>query len=68
MLNAKDFEAVFGKKPPVSQFADDFLKGEMDCHEGKPHKQGMSEAYNRGYATRYELEQVQSAQSWRAAR
>lgn len=39
-------------------FEDDFLKGQQDCQDDKPHKPGMSEAYDRGYATQYEAEQA----------
>lgn len=38
----------------------EFIKGQEDCKKGVPHKKGGSEAYTRGYATQYELEQVMS--------
>ena len=35
-----------------------FLLGMRDCEKGIPHKAGMSESYDRGYAAQYELEQI----------
>lgn len=34
----------------------DFLKGWTDCEEGIRHREGLSEAYNAGYADCYEYE------------
>lgn len=39
-------------------FIDDFLRGQRDCSKGVPHKQGQSEAYNRGYAAEYEMSAI----------
>jgi hypothetical protein len=36
----------------------DFLQGVTDCDEGRPAKQDASESYNRGYATQYERDQI----------
>ena len=36
----------------------DFIKGQQDCADGKPHQAGKSDAYNRGYAAQYALEQI----------
>lgn len=44
----------------------DWLLGEKDCLAGKPHKSGMSKDYDRGYAVRYQQEQVQTYLSERA--
>jgi len=41
------------------KFAAEFLAGQRDCREGVPHTD-KSEAYNRGYATEYESEQIKS--------
>ena len=49
MSNDKDFDR-------------DFLQGQKDCEAGKPHQEGKSEAYDRGYAAQYELEQLKSEQ------
>jgi hypothetical protein len=46
-------------------FEDEFLKGARDCQEGKPHDDGKGEYYDRGYATQYEMEQIQTAESER---
>lgn len=45
-------------------FEDDFIKGQQDCREGIPHTAG-SDAYNRGYATQYESEQLDSERTLR---
>lgn len=42
-------------------FEDDFLRGQRDCRDGKPHRD-QGDAYNRGYAAQYELEQIKN---WR---
>ena len=45
----------------MSEFnADEFMRGEKDCMNGEPHKSGQTESYDRGYSTRYELEQVKT--------
>ena len=41
----------------------EFKRGSLDCMVGIDHKEGQSEAYDRGYAARYELEQKQGATS-----
>lgn len=38
----------------------DFIQGQKDCHEGIPHREGMSEDYTRGYRCQYEAEQVKA--------
>lgn len=43
-------------------FSTDFLRGQRDCKEGVTHCD-QGEAYNRGYATQYESEQVVTARS-----
>ena len=35
----------------------EFLRGQRDCMNGEPHKAGMSESYDRGYAAQYQHEQ-----------
>jgi hypothetical protein len=40
----------------------DFLQGQKDCRNGKPHKSGSTE-YNRGYSVEYELEQMRTHRS-----
>jgi hypothetical protein len=47
----------------VSSFEDDFLQGQKDCRNGVEHKPMQSEAYNRGYATQYEKEQIDTEMS-----
>ena len=41
----------------------DFLQGQKDCKNGKPHKDGMSEDYDRGYNYQYWIEQKKTAES-----
>lgn len=33
---------------------DDFLRGQIDCQDGTPHKAGQSSDYDRGYAAQYQ--------------
>jgi len=49
-------------------FSTEFLAGMRDCKDGKAHEAGKGEAYDRGYATQYESEQVQAEMSkWTSA-
>jgi len=41
--------------------AGDFIRGQRDCKEGKPHKSGQGSDYDRGYSSQYEFEEVLSA-------
>lgn len=43
----------------------EFLAGQNDCAEGKEHKSGRSESYDRGYSTQYQMEQIRDNQSRR---
>lgn len=47
------------------KFCDEFLAGMNDCRRGIPHKPNMPEAYDRGYHTAYEQEQIWYEQSRR---
>ena len=38
---------------------DEFLRGQQDCIDGKPHTD-QGKDYNDGYAAQYELEQARS--------
>jgi len=42
-------------------YLNDLDRGECDCREGYPHKEGQSNAYDIGYGARYVFEQMQSA-------
>lgn len=35
-----------------------YIQGSRDCEEGKPHEAGKGDDYDRGYASRYEIEQI----------
>ena len=39
---------------------DDFVQGQRDCRDGKPHQEGKPEAYDSGYSFQYQLEQNQA--------
>ena len=39
--------------------AKEFMRGQKDCKNGKPHKD-QGEDYNRGYAAQYAMEQALS--------
>ena len=41
----------------------EFMQGQRDCKAGIEHKAGQSDSYDRGYATQYELEQIESART-----
>ena len=38
----------------------DFIDGQQDCRDGKPHFDGKGESYDAGYSAQYELEAQQS--------
>ena len=40
-----------------------FLQGELDCLKGISHQRNCDPDYDRGYAARYELEQLLNARS-----
>jgi len=35
---------------------DDFIQGQRDCRDGKPHESGKPEAYDQGYNFQYQIE------------
>ena len=41
-------------------FPHEFMQGQRDCRDGIPHKEGESDAYDRGYTAQYQLEQALS--------
>jgi hypothetical protein len=38
----------------------EFIDGQRDCRDGKPHFDGKGESYDAGYSAQYQLEQIQS--------
>lgn len=38
----------------------EFIDGQQDCKEGKPHFDGNGASYDAGYSTQYQLEVIQS--------
>jgi hypothetical protein len=40
--------------------SDEFIRGMEDCENGIPHQLGQGDSYDKGYAYRYELEQMKS--------
>jgi len=47
--------------PP--HYASDFIDGQKDCAEGICHKEGMSDAYTKGYSYEYYSEQARTHRS-----
>lgn len=47
----------------ISNFSNDFLRGQRDCRDGKPHRDGQSEAYDLGYNIQYVLNQINDAET-----
>lgn len=39
----------------------EFVDGQQDCRDGKPHFDGRGESYDAGYSTQYALEQMNGA-------
>jgi hypothetical protein len=40
------------------KYEEDFIRGARDCQQGNPHKPLQSEAYDKGYGTQYEHDQI----------
>lgn len=38
----------------------DFVRGQADCRDGIPHKDGKGESYDAGYRFEYELQEINS--------
>lgn len=38
----------------------EFIRGQADCREGVPHKEGQSESYDAGYGAEYQLQEINS--------
>jgi hypothetical protein len=49
--------AMIEYKPKAIHSPADFLKGQLDCKEGKPAATKASQDYTRGYAAQYQHEQ-----------
>ena len=47
------------------KFEREFLEGQRDCRDGRPHA-GGSDAYYRGYSTQYESDQIDTWKSQQA--
>lgn len=45
------------------QILNDFVRGEEDCKAGRPHKEGQSPEYDKGYGFQYQKEQIDTARS-----
>lgn len=39
----------------------EFIDGQKDCRDGKPHFDGKGESYDAGYSAQYTLEQINGA-------
>jgi len=61
-------EVMVSDKPLTAQIAEiacgyvvsEFIDGQQDCRDGKPHFDDKGESYDAGYSTQYQLEQIQS--------
>lgn len=51
-----------------SNFIEDFFLGSRDAKNGIEHKPGMSESYDRGYATQKEAEAIEDEKTRRSSR
>ena len=47
----------------VTEFCDEFLRGQQACKDGRKCPVEASEAFQRGYGTEYELEQIKTWES-----
>lgn len=55
-------ESVIAEEAQHYDFSD-FVQGQADCRDGKPHEQGKGRSYDAGYAAQYQLEQIMSDMS-----
>lgn len=39
----------------------EFIDGQQDCRDGKPHLDGKGKSYDAGYSAQYALEQINGA-------
>ena len=61
-------EVMVSDKPLTAQIAEiacgyvvsEFIDGQQECRDGKPHFDGKGESYDAGYSAQYELEAQQS--------
>ena len=56
-LNRSEFLLTFEQELHLN----DLDRGDNDCRQGLPHKEGQSNAYDIGYGSRYVFEQMKSA-------
>ena len=62
-------EVMVSDKPLTAQIAgiacgyvvSEFIGGQQDCRDGKPHFDGNGESYDAGYSAQYTLEQINGA-------
>lgn len=47
----------------VGDWITEYFRGSADCSQGVPHRADQGEAYDRGYAAQYELEQLMTERS-----
>ena len=41
----------------------EFMRGQKDCKNGVPHREGQTESYDRGYSTQHQMEQILNART-----
>ncbi len=44
----------------MSDFSDEFIRGQIACREGKECPEGASESFERGFGTEHEKEAIQA--------
>ena len=49
---------IHAREPLTMTFSDEFMQGQKDCIAGTPHKDDMTDAYNRGYSTQKTLQGI----------
>ena len=57
MMESVTFESIKANYNVI-----EFVEGQRDCKQGKPHETGKSESYDAGYSCQYELGEIRSAQ------
>ena len=50
------------KKPAYQPAVDDWVKGYQDCEKGRPHKEGKSSEYDRGFGDCYQTQAIEGSE------
>lgn len=60
-LTVNDNKAAQIAKVACGYVVSEFIDGQKDCRDGKPHVDGKGASYDAGYSTQYALEQINGA-------